>query len=137
MPIRRVSKTFNQVTGATDTVTQATGNIQAVILPFAATPKSILAEADNKIIEALVSGKIRFIIGAAKGAPFEPVANDILTIGANTYTLLGCSPLAPAGVPIIYKMVAQITQATPDDIDTPITDWDQFGGKLWSELEAS
>lgn len=111
--IRRPSKTYNEVTGEITELNTTAGSLKALVLPIASTPKGIFTEADNKLIETLVAGKARFMLAAAKGASFEPVANDVVEYGGEKFVVLGCTPLSPAGTPLLYKIALEIAPATP------------------------
>ena len=116
--IRRVSKDYTPATGEAVELVKLAGTLKALILPIASTPKGVFIEADNKLIEDLIAGKLRFVLAAAKGATFEPVANDLIEIAGETFTVKGCTPLSPAGVPILYKMGVEVAPAAPTNADT-------------------
>lgn len=119
LKIRRVEKDFDPVTGEAADLVKIQGTFQGVVLPLSSTAKGILAEADNHLLSDLVAGKIRFVLVAAKGAPFEPVANDLLgPLGGEQFSVVGCTPLSPVGVPIIYKIAAIVSPASPDNAGT-------------------
>lgn len=124
--IKRVVSTPDPVTGSATSM-EVNGTLKAVVLPVASTAKSLFTEADNNLREALIRGKIRFILAAASGATFQPVANDVVVVGSETYTLIGCAPLNPAGTPLVYKMAGLLTGASPDFAD--------LGDVTWEDLE--
>lgn len=103
LPIKRVTNTPDPVQGSV-VATETAGNLSAVVLPAKATAdNAVMGTADNRIAEALTKGKIRFVIAAAKGAPFAPDSNDLVTFENETWSVVASVPLAPAGVPVIYK----------------------------------
>jgi len=106
IPITRVSNVVNPVTGEL-VPTNTAGNLTAVVLPAKSTGNQAVGGAmDNAISEALTKGKVRFIIAAAANAPFAPDADDVLTFEGASWRVLGCTPLAPAGTPVIFKLGA-------------------------------
>lgn len=134
--IRRLEKAYDPSTGEASELVQESGEMKAVVLPFASAPKSIQIEADNKIISTLVAGKLRYILAAALGVPFEPVANDVITLENETFTVVGCTPLKPTDTPVLFKIVAEITPAAPDNADTmDIGDIEQAAAKLYTLVE--
>jgi hypothetical protein len=54
--------------------------------------------------QSLVGKTLRFIKLDASAATFEPRALDEVVIGSTTYQVLGCNPVSPAGVPIVYEL---------------------------------
>jgi len=102
--ISRPRPTFNDITGtlAEDQEEPLTGTIQAVVLPAS---KGTIEAFDIRL-EDLVKGKVKYILAAAKDAPFTPQGLDEITIEGEVFVLKGCTPLAPDGLPIIYKIGA-------------------------------
>lgn len=105
-------KRFTAVNNAPETLepstlTETAGTIKGVVLPGKSTTLGILnGEADNKLKEAFIKGKLRFILAAAKGATFAPDADDEITLPEGVFQIIGCTPLNPAGTPIVYKIGA-------------------------------
>jgi len=116
--IRRLGNDYDPTTGDASAIAKVEGTIKALVLPVASTAKSVFTEADNRQTEALRTGKARFILAAAKGAPFEPEPNDLIELEGNRYTVLGCSPLSPAGVPLLYKIAAEASPAAASNATT-------------------
>lgn len=103
---RRITKTTDPVTGTvTATATQA-GTLDVVVLPAkkANALAGFTAGFDNAYAEALRAGKVHALLGAAVSAPFEPVAGDECEFDGHKWSLLGCTPIAPGGPSLIYKM---------------------------------
>lgn len=100
VPISRFNKTADPVLMTETETLIASGNLDAVVLPAS---KGTIEAFDNRILEALTTGKLRFMIAAAKGAPLAPQPNDVIQLEGYYWALLGSTPLAPAGVPVIYK----------------------------------
>ena len=106
---------FNDVTGVPlNDVTQR-GFITAVVLPRY--KGQIFGSLDDSLKEALVKGKLRTVLAAAKGAPFEPGPLDIIKINGVDWQVIGCTPLAPDGVTnIIFTIgVVETGTFTPSD----------------------
>jgi hypothetical protein len=104
IPIKRVSNALNAVAGSV-VATNQTGTLTAVVLPAKATANELVnGTADNRILEGLRKGKVRFILAAAKGAPFEPDANDVLTFDGFDWSAFSSVALKPAAVPVVYKI---------------------------------
>ena len=58
----------------------------------------------NQYQEDIVKGKVRFMLIAAQGVSSQPEAGDILRDSSRIdWEFLGCTPLSPAGIDIIYK----------------------------------
>lgn len=105
IPISRVTTTTDPVTGdTTSTVTQA-GELDVVILPAkkANALAGFTSGFDNAYIEALRAGRVRSLLIAASSASFEPIQGDHVVFAGATWSLLGSTPIAPAGVALIYK----------------------------------
>lgn len=99
-PIKRVVTVANPVEGTvTETVTE--GTLVAIILPAS---KGTIEAFDNRLAEGLRQEKLRYIIAAAKGAAFTPDGGDVMTFEGASWSVLGCTPLAPAGIPVIFKL---------------------------------
>ena len=104
LPIKRVSGTFDPVEGEVTASSLLSGELDAVTLPASA---GTVQAFDNRPLDDLIRGKLRFFIAAASSAPFVPQANDIITFEGETWTIMGCTPLAPAGTPLIYRFGAR------------------------------
>lgn len=107
IPISRTSNTSDPVTGSVTKQTTS-GEIVAVVLPVATTGAQIgTGIADNRLLDELRLGKLRYIIAAALGAPFAPDVNDTLQFEDATWSIIGCTPLNPAGTVLLYKIGVQ------------------------------
>lgn len=104
---------FNDVSGVPEDQETLTGEITAVVLPRY--KGQIFGSLDDSFKEALIRGKLRTVLAAAKGAPFQPEALDIIVIDGTNWQVIGCTPLAPDGTtPIIYTIgVMQCGTFTP------------------------
>lgn len=81
---------------------EAEGNIDALILPAS---KGTIEAFDNRLgPDGLIDDKLRFVLAAAQGAPFEPKFGDIIEFDGLSWQVLGCTPLKPAHVAIIYRI---------------------------------
>lgn len=108
LPITRITNTVDDATG--DVVATTTeGTLDAVVLPAKSTAlNAVDGRLDDALCEALTKGKLRFILAAASSATFRPSPNDIITFEEGSFNVLGCTPLNPAGTPIVYKIGAQL-----------------------------
>lgn len=51
----------------------------------------------------LIEANIRGLMIAAKGLGWMPVAGDKATFDGSDWTFIGCTPVNPAGTPLVYK----------------------------------
>ena len=94
------SGTFDPALGKyTADTTGESVTVQAVILPMTKLE-------DNKYLGDLVAGKLRKILIAASGVD-EPIAGDHILEGTNVWEIFGCTPVSPAGIPLLYKAKAR------------------------------
>lgn len=125
--------TLDPVTGIT-THEATTANLQSVVLVARSTAvNAIEGITDDFIRDAIITGKFRYILAAAKGTTFAPKAEDFVKIGTEVFKLVGCSPLNPAGVGILYKIGAVLIgdeQTVPPGENT----WASFTDTTWEEL---
>lgn len=84
---------------------ETTGTIDCVILPAS---KGTLEAFDIRLTDGLLLDNLRFLIVAAKTAPFRPQGTDLITHEGRDWTVMGCTPLDPAGTPLIYKVGMRI-----------------------------
>lgn len=105
LAIRRYgTQISNPVTGEVVREVVADGELMGVVLP-ANSSTVALAERDNDLQGAtLIEERTRYILAAAKGAPFEPASLDEVAFDGATWQVMGCTPLSPAGIPLVYKM---------------------------------
>lgn len=90
--------TFDPALGKyTSTTPGTSGTAKGVVVP-------LTKLADNRYLSELVEGKLRRVLVAASGAPFEPEAGDIATFDSEDWEVFGCTPVDPAGTPVLYKM---------------------------------
>lgn len=87
-----------------------TGLATAVVLPAS---KGTIEAFDNRIEGGtLIDEKLRYVMmlpKIVKTSPFgpeafEPQSLDVLTFDGYDWTVLGCTPLNPAGTPVLYSM---------------------------------
>ena len=99
---RKTADTVDPVTGTVIPGAEMVGTIKAVILSAS---KGTIEAFDNRLVNgSLIDEKLRYVLAAAKGAPFEPKSVDMLDFDGATWTVLGCTPLNPAGTPLLYPM---------------------------------
>lgn len=102
--IKRPAGVFDPVTGQ-NVVTYTNGTLTAVVLNVKTTANSIgQGAADNALVEAMIRGKMRYLLVAAKGATFIPTEEDLVTLPDGEFKVVGNTPLSPAGVPLVYKV---------------------------------
>ncbi len=91
--------------------TASSWNVQAVVLP-ASLPR--FRNIDNKLVEdgSLVLAKARYILAAAKNLAGEttpePLPDDQIEFDGKKWRVAGCVSLSPAGIPLLYKIGAQL-----------------------------
>ena len=106
LTITRASKTYDPVTTESVSAPELTGEFDVVILPAkkANAIAGFQVGFDNSYAEKLRAGKVRGLLIAGNGAPFEPKQGDVATFSGAVWELLGCTPLDPAlNAPLIYK----------------------------------
>jgi hypothetical protein len=104
LPIYRPNLTVDQETGETTEGDTLQGTLTGVVLPFKGVMQS--GKLDNSFSEALIQGKMRKILAAAKDASFEPFPLDIIEIDGDKFEVVGVNPLAPDGLTkIIYTII--------------------------------
>ena len=80
--------------------------LQAIVLPVSNSTQSF----DNRTMgqDSLIDEKLRFVKAAAKGATFEPRSGDVVEMQGKRWRILGATPVAPAGIPLIYNFGVQL-----------------------------
>lgn len=101
--ITRTTKVIDPVTGTAGSPTVTTGQFRVVNPPAS---KGIIESFDNRVITEAsnIYVKIRFLIVSAHDAAFEPRAGDKVTMGGVDYSAFGCTPIAPDGTAIAYRI---------------------------------
>lgn len=108
--ITRYNIAVDPVESRTGKQVELTGEFTCVVLPAkkANAIANFQTGFDNGYIEKLRAGKVRRLLVAASGAPFAPKQGDTVEFDDVAWISLGCTPLAPAGVDVIYQLeVAQ------------------------------
>ena len=101
-PILRRNPSYDPLLGQHTGDAPQVGNLTAVVLPAS---KGTVEAFDIRLgKEGLTLDQLRFCLTAALGAPFRPQPTDIVTYEGRQWTVLGCTPLDPAGTPLIYKI---------------------------------
>ncbi len=84
-----------------------TGTLKAVVLPVKAGQGAFAeGKGDDRITQAMLTGRYRNIIAAAKGATLVPVAGDFISIQNRPFEIVTITTLQPADVPLIYTIGA-------------------------------
>lgn len=109
---------FNDDTGLPQNRPTLSGEIAAVVLPRY--KGMLFSSLDDSFKEALIRGKLKTVLAAAKGAPFAPQPLDIIVMGGTNWQVVGNTVLAPdSGTPIIYSIgVVECGSFTPTPEDS-------------------
>lgn len=80
--------------------------LQAIVIPTRGT----LVTFDNHTMgqDSLIDEKQRFVKAAAKGATFEPQSGDVVEMQGKRWRIIGATPVAPAGIPLLYNFRVQL-----------------------------
>ena len=105
IPIAQSVADFDPVAGKESNKVTANGTIFAVVLPAS---KGTIQAFDNRILDETTLTKLRFLLIAAKGRPFDPVAGNIIEAEGRRWEIVGSTPLAPDGEPILFKAGAKL-----------------------------
>lgn len=90
--------------------TIAVYTVAAVVLPAS---KGTIEAFDNRLENGtLIDERLRYVLmsplmtrtSVAGPATIEPQSLDVLTFDGHDWTVLGCTPLNPAGVPVLFPM---------------------------------
>lgn len=118
LTLRRIYKTANAVEGSNDPVASEDQKIKCLVLPISQTANQAIASSDNRLLkDALITGKLRFLLIAAASAVMEPAPNDVSFFDGGWWQVLGCTPLSPAGTPILYKVAVMQSSVTEEDAE--------------------
>lgn len=97
---RKISNNHDPITGSSeDTFLQ--GDFTVAIFP-------ISKDSDIALEEGLRSEQVRSLLVAAKEAPFELQGLDICVFENKQWVVIGCTPLNPAGIPLVYRTVVKL-----------------------------
>lgn len=99
--VNRYEPTVTGTTGGVETYgPDLTSSAIAVFLPAS---KGTAEAFDNRLQNGSLSGQqLKFAIIAASSMTFEPVSNDEMVINEESWLVLGCTPINPAGTPLTY-----------------------------------
>lgn len=79
--------------------------IKCVVLPAS---KGAIEAFDNRIeAGTLIEANLRQLKIAAAGLLFEPKAGDLVEFEGSRWTALGCTPINPAGIPLVYTVTVK------------------------------
>ncbi|WP_019170671.1 hypothetical protein [Pseudaminobacter salicylatoxidans] len=74
----------------------------AAVLPAS---KDTIEAFDNRLEGGtLIDEQLRYVLMSAVGLPVEPKSLDVVNFDNNDWVVLGCTPLNPAGTPVLYPM---------------------------------
>ena len=94
-------RTFNAVTGTYSGGATVTGTIDCVVLSYS---KNNIGSFDERLFQDLATTSLRFLLIAASSASFVLEPTHEVDLDGVTYTVLGNTPLNPAGTPLIYRV---------------------------------
>lgn len=131
--VGRPSADFDPVASETSNVTATQMILRGVTVSAKLAQRLLESSFDNAAIKDLIAGKVRGLILSAVGATFEPTVNDIAVFGGSNWRVLGCTPVAPGGIPVIYKLLVQLTDIGLSNVITPPS---PTGQDVWTEIAA-
>lgn len=102
LTVKRNTRTFDNVTGEPSANVVSTGTITAVVLPRY--KGTIFKEMDDALKEAIITGRARTVLAAAKDATFPPKPLDRIVFDGADWEIVGVTELSPTGIPILYTM---------------------------------
>lgn len=103
LPIERDAKgDFDPVAGKHASSTVLRGEVTCIIKPAS---QGTIEAFDNRVdSNDLVAENYRFLMIAAKGLKFAPMNGDRIMFEGHQWRVLGSTPVAPAGTPILYRV---------------------------------
>lgn len=102
LTLKRNTRTFDNVTGEPTANVVSTGTITAVVLPRY--KGTIFKEMDDALKQAIITGRARTVLAAAKDATFPPQPLDRIVFDGADWEVVGVTELSPTGIPILYTM---------------------------------
>lgn len=100
MTFTRTPKTANGAIGSATSGTATTTKGKVVVLPAS---KGTIEAFDNRTEDGSLAGQeLRYLKIAALGMSFVPRKLDTVYFDSATWQVLGCTPVNPAGTPIVY-----------------------------------
>lgn len=97
---REVSGTYDPDTGTSSGTTETQDAIVVIQPATGSTVSAFDVKFDNG---TLVEQNLRALTIAAKDLAWMPVAGDKASFDGSDWTFIGCTPINPAGTPIVYK----------------------------------
>ena len=96
----RITVTSNGVAGTVTEAAPETSTGYAMILP---STEGKMQSFDSRLEDGSLAGRrMRFLRVAALGMTFEPKPLDVVSFDGSTWQVLGCTPVNPAGTPLVY-----------------------------------
>lgn len=103
--LTRSNVAHNDVTGVATVGTPFSSPVYAAVLPMSASKMFF----DDKLRDAAIRGKLRYLIMAASGMTLTPRPGDTIPIKSETFKLLGATPVDPdSSGEVIYKCGAEL-----------------------------
>lgn len=79
--------------------------LKCIVLPAS---KGAIEAFDNRVENGtLIEANLRQLKIAAKDMTFEPKSGDTVEFEGSKWTALGCTPINPAGVPLVYTVTVK------------------------------
>jgi hypothetical protein len=99
--LNRYTDVVDLVTGEVVSTVSATATVNGIVLPASA---GTIEAFDNRLANGtLVDKTLRFVKLSPVGG-FEPLPHDELVFGGRSWEVLGCTPVNPAGTPVVYGL---------------------------------
>jgi hypothetical protein len=101
--LNRYTEIIDEVTGEVTSSLAATATVNGIVLPAS---QGTTQAFDNRLGQANLADKtLRFVKLSPIGG-FEPLPHDELVFDGRPWEVLGCTPVNPAGTPVIYGVGA-------------------------------
>ena len=101
MPLIRLNTEYDPVTG--QNFNESIQISEATVVSLPASSGTVQAF-DDRYLDDLKNGRIRFFYVAAAGLKFEPSPGDHFFFEGQTWDIAGATPLNPAGTPVLYTI---------------------------------
>jgi len=102
----RVSSNYDPVVGKRSNISMVTTGATLVTVPATS---GTTQGFDNRLMEQLRRGKVRFFYVAHVGLLFEPRETDYLIFEGQVWQVMGSTPTNPAGLPVLHSVGVQQT----------------------------
>lgn len=96
--LTKKANTVASAAAGTVTKVETPYTVIAAVLPYS-------GARDEKFSDALIWGKLATVLVAANGA--RPAVGDDIAVDGGPASVIGVTPIAPAGVPVLYTCSVQ------------------------------